>query len=110
MDKQTKLRVVDHSGENGFEFEFVCDLCDFEWKSNRVQFKVCNLSRNLDEEDRYLLWEEEHNYQFNRAVSEADIEFNDCPDCRTWICGDCFFANEDEKSDFCIECIEEIKH
>jgi predicted Zn-ribbon and HTH transcriptional regulator len=108
LDRQ--VRVVDYSDENGFEFGFTCDHCGFEWRSERIPFKLSGFSENLDETDRELLWNDEKRRKFEMIFSEAVIEFNKCPECGAWVCDDCFFVDEGELTDFCIECIEELKH
>ena len=110
QNKQIKLRVVDYSDEKGFRFGFVCDHCGFEWKSERIEFKLNGFSENLDEMDKELLWKEEKKRKLEMLINEAVIEFNKCPECGAWVCDNCFFVDESEITDFCKECVEEHIH
>jgi len=110
LETQTKIKVIDYSDKKGFEFGFICDLCGCEWRSERIPFKLNGFSKNLDEKDIELLWRDERNRKLEMIISEAVIEFNKCPECGAWVCDNCFFVDEGELTDFCKECIEEIKH
>ena len=110
LNERVKLKFTDYSDENGFEFGFACDRCGYEWRSERIQFKLNGFSENLDKMDIELLWNEEKRKLFDMIINEAVIEFNKCPDCGAWVCDDCFFVDEGEVTDYCKECIEEFKH
>jgi hypothetical protein len=63
----------------------------------------------LSEEDIKMLWREERVRLYELIKTEAAIEFNKCPECGTWVCDDCFFVDCSVMTDYCLECIEEIK-
>ena len=110
LSEQAKIKVTDYSDENGFEFGFKCEHCGFEWRSERIPFKVNDISENLDTKDIELLWKDEKKRKFEMVVSDAVIEFNKCPECGAWVCDNCFFVDEGDLTDFCLDCIAEIKH
>ena len=110
LDIQSKIKVIDYSDKDGFQFGFTCGICGFEWRSERIPFVLKGFGNNLDEKDIELLWKEERLRQFEMIKTDASIEFNKCPACGTWVCDECFFVDYGDKTDFCKECIEEIKN
>ena len=104
-NNHNKIKVVNYSDEKGFEFGFVCGLCEYEWHSERVNFDYGIIDENLDIKDISFLWQEELQKAYNKAKLDAAIEFNRCPTCGTWVCNDCFYVTHGELTDYCLNCI-----
>ena len=106
-DKLNKIKVVDYSDDAGFVFGFVCANCGYEWRSERQPFKT--LEYDADETERKLHWVAEKRKAYDLAKQDAAIEFNKCPECESWVCDDCFYVTDEDFTDFCIECVEDMK-
>ena len=53
-----------------------------------------------------MIWAQEHRIAFEKANLEAHFHFNQCPDCNSRVCDDCFCMDEKEKSGVCKNCGE----
>jgi len=93
----------DLSTQQGFQFEFFCNRCSTGF---RTHFKstltgavsgamgaagsllggIFGRAADISERVRSASWEKGHDAAFEEAVEEMKEEFNQCPQCSTWVC------------------------
>lgn len=96
--------VVDYSTEDSFSFGFRCDRCGNIWKSENTQFQLKRVQSFLGDNLKSKFWTKQHDEAWERANNEAIFYFNHCPICSRWVCNDCFFVEESEYTDVCVDC------
>ena len=101
--------VYDYSDDTGFEFGFACGLCGYRWTNKRIPFDLGNLSDIQDKKELELLRAEERRKAYEQARQEAATQFNRCPECGIWVCDECFYVANEEFTDYCMECVEELR-
>jgi len=97
-------KITDHSTLEVFSFSFFCDNCEKEWKSPSALFESGSLTSIEHEEARKIIWAQEHKIAFEKANLEAHFHFNCCPDCKSWVCDECFNTEEKENFGRCKKC------
>ena len=82
----------DHSTDRHFCFVFHCDECGVIWESEIYPFSMRDTpSENEGEKNaRALLWKAEHDASYERANTDAMLNFNKCHICGRRVCNDCF--------------------
>ena len=93
----------DHSTNNGFQFEFVCNRCGTGYRTTFKPSVTGTVSSALDaassifggvfgnaadvgERVRSASWQKAHDSALEEAVKELRPEFAQCPRCSTWVC------------------------
>jgi len=109
---------TDLSTENGYQFEFNCDLCKKGYKSRFDAFNYGVMSSAAEGLGNYFggivdqitemgsrlkdsAWEKEHDKAYERAVNKIKKDFSECPECGLWVCRkNCW----NEKAKLCSSC------
>jgi len=102
-------RTTDCSTLETFLVSFFYDSCGKEWKSLPVPFESGSFSAIEHEEARKIIWAQEHRIAFEKANLEAHFHFNQCPDCKNWVCDECFCMDRKENLGPCRNCRPEKK-
>ncbi len=93
----------DLSTRKGFQFEFRCDRCGsgfrtpFQPSATGVVNDVLNIASGLlggvlrkassvGRQVHSAGWEQSHDRAFNKAVTQARPNFQQCPRCSKWVC------------------------
>ena len=101
--------LLDHSDEKKFHFSIECKECRKIWMSREYSFSKANIEPPTKEKGIIysILYQREKDSAVDRAIEDAEYEFNVCPVCGELVCNDCFQICED--IDMCSKCAELLK-
>ena len=101
-------KYEDHSTDRYFRFVFYCDECGMAWESEHYPFSMrdASLENEGEKKARVLMRKAEHDAAYERANTEAVLNFNRCPQCGQRVCDDCFAEFEI----VCLKCEVQIQN
>jgi hypothetical protein len=93
----------DHSTDNGFQFEFVCNRCGSGYRTEFKSYTAARVSSALDVANNLLGgifgkavdvgqhvrssgWKSAHDSALETALKEIRPQFIQCPHCLAWVC------------------------
>lgn len=108
-----KTIIINHmkniSNEKEFLFSIQCSNCHKEWKSVPIHFSKA-YEKPLTNAKKIVyqaLFQQELESAANKAVKDAQKQFNYCPICKSLVCNSCFMICED--IDMCVDCAKELQ-
>ncbi len=86
---------------------FTATSAGWHGKVNITRFRCgTHRSKMRGEKARVLMWKVEHDAAYERANTEAVLNFNRCPQCGQRVCDDCFAEFEI----VCLKCEVQIQN
>lgn len=109
MKNLIKKQIIDYSDKNNFCFGIICPECGKIRKSTPVRFsKAGEIPKTESKKIIFeILYKREHEQALEKAAAEAANYFNLCPNCKKFVCDDCFLICED--LDVCRSCAENLQ-
>lgn len=100
---KSSRKYIDLSTEQGFQFKFLCETCDWTFSTEFQPYKWYKLSEKvektnfitkhlipkgeeLSEQARLKVWQDAHDKDFVESVKEIETQLIKCPNCFKWVC------------------------
>lgn len=113
MLKSITKNYKDLSTMENFEFEFHCDCCGIEIKTDKYlyedKFPKKMFMSNSEKEARQIMYASEHEKAYERANIEALKKLNRCCVCGEMVCDSCIVLSPVDSTEVCKKCFNNKK-